>query len=284
MESYGGAAEVASDAVPRQPFTERARDAARLRGLDLRDRMSGRADRLVPPRRLDVAGRSDFVTSGDELLSRLVELAGLQPSDAVLDVGCGSGRVARPLTGYLSEEGSYDGFDVDRDAVGWCRRRYRSFHRFRFRAADLHHRRLNPQGAHAAADYPFPYEAARFDVAILSSVLTHLLEAEADHYLSEVSRVLTSGGRMLATFFLLDDESRAAIADRRSGLSFLDPEAHVAVASEDLPDEAVAYDEGWLRERLAAHGLGVREPVVHGSWRGAADAVSFEDVVVAERG
>lgn len=270
--------------MPRQPFTERARDSARLRALDLRDRLSGRVDRLVPPRRLDFAGRSDFVATGEELLSQLVELAELQPSDAVLDVGCGTGRVARPLTGYLGDEGSYDGFDVDREAIGWCRRRYRGFPRFRFQVADLFHRRFNPQGAHSAAEYPFPYEDGRFDVTVLTSVLTHLLETEADHYLSEVSRVLRSGGRVLATFFLLDDDSRAAIADGRSGLAFLDAEAHVAVVSEDLPEEAVAYDEGWLRERLAAHGLGVREPVVHGTWRGATHGLAFQDVVVAERG
>ena len=271
--------------VPRQPFTERARDAARLRALDLRDRARGRSGRLVPPRRLGFAGHADFVGSGDELLSRLVELASLQPGDAVLDVGCGTGRVARPLTGFLSHGGSYDGLDADPEAIGWCRRRYRRFAGFRFQVADLFHRRSNPQGAHAAADYPFPYEDGRFDVAVLTSVLTNLLEAEADHYLSEVSRVLTSGGRMLATFFLLDDDSRAAIAAGRSGLRFLDPDAHVAMVSEDLPEEAVAYDEGWLRERLAAHGLGVREPVVHGTWRGADEQrPSFEDIVVAVRG
>ena len=270
--------------MPRQPFTERARDSARLRALDLRDRLGGRGGRLVPPRRLDYGAHSDFVATGDELLSQLVELAGLQPSDAVLDVGCGSGRVARPLTGYLGEEGSYDGFDVNREAIGWCRRRYRGFPHFRFQVADLFHRRFNPQGAHSAAEYPFPYEAGRFDVAVLTSVLTHLLEAEADHYLSEVSRVLRSGGRVLATFFLLDDDSRAAIADGRSGLAFLDADAHVAVVSEDLPEEAVAYDEGWLRERLAAHGLGVREPVVHGTWRGTPHGLAFQDVLVAERG
>ena len=261
---------------------ERVRDSVRLRALDARDRVSRRADRFVPPRRLGVAGRSDFVATGDELLTQLVELGGLQPEHAVLDVGCGAGRIARPLSGYLGADGSYDGFDVDRESIGWCRRRYGRHRDFRFRVADLYNRRHNPRGAHAAAEYRFPYEDASFDFVILSSVLTHLLESEADHYLAETSRVLRPEGRVLASFFLLDDHSRAAIAAGRAGLAFLDPGAHVAVVSDELPEEAVAYDTGWVRERLGAHGL--RElSLTAGRWSGGEDGLSLQDVVVAER-
>jgi SAM-dependent methyltransferase len=265
-----------------QPLGERVRDSLRLRALDLKDRLSGRADRLVPPRRLDFVGHSDFVETGDEFLGHFVALGGLQPGHAVLDVGCGIGRMARPLAGYLDAGGSYDGFDVNREGIGWCRRRYGRLTNFRFCVADLYNRRYNPAGAHAAAEYRFPYDDARFDFAILTSVLTHLLEAEADHYLAEVARVLRPGGRAVATFFLLHDATRAAIAAGQSGLAFLDPEAHVAVVSEDVPEEAVAYDAGWMRERAGAHGLDVL--AVHpGTWAGREDGTSFQDLVVLER-
>ena len=203
----------------RQPLGERLRDSLRLRALDARDRLSGRADRLVPPRRLDFVGHSDFAATGDEFLTYFVEMGGLQPGEAVLDVGCGIGRMARPLAGYLSEAGSYDGFDVNRDGIGWCRRRYAGRPNFRFQVADLYNRRYNPRGAHAAVEYRFPYDDARFDFVILTSVLTHLLEAEADHYLAETARVLRPGGRVFATFFLLDDDARDAIAARESSSS-----------------------------------------------------------------
>ena len=266
----------------RQPLGERVRDSLRLRTLDIKDRVSGRADRLVPPRRLGFAEHSDFVSSGDELLTHCVELGGLQPSHAVLEVGCGSGRVARPLTGYLGSAGSYDGLDVDRAAIGWCRRRYARHRRFRFRVADVFDRRRNPGGTHVAADYPLPYDDAAFDFAILVSVFTHLLEDEADHQLAELARVLRPGGRALTTWFLLEEESRRLMAEGSSGLAFLDPQQHVAVVSEDLPQEAVAYDEGWVYDRVRESGMAVVEPVHPGWWCGRRGGVAFQDLVVLE--
>ena len=261
----------------RQPLGERVRDSLKLRALDARDRLSGRADRLVPPRRLDYAGHSDFVDTGAEFMSYFVELGGLQPHHSVLDVGCGMGRMARPLVGYLDDAGTYDGFDVNRGGIGWCRRRYARHKNFHFQVADLYNRRYNPRGAHAAAEYRFPYDDATFDLAIATSVLTHLLEAEAAHYLDEIKRVLKPEGRALVTFFLLNDESRALIEEGKSALAFLDPDDHVSVLDADLPEEAVAYDEQWVRERLDV------ADVKWGSWCGREEFTSFQDLVVAAR-
>jgi SAM-dependent methyltransferase len=261
---------------------ERVRDSLRLRALDIKDRLSGRTDRLVPPRRLDFVGHSDFVETGDEFLTHFVELGGLQPGYAVVDIGCGIGRMARPLAGYLDRSGSYEGFDVNREGIGWCRRRYARHRNFHFQVADLYNRRYNPHGAQKAIDYRFPYEAEQFDFAILASVLTHLLEDEAEHYLAETARVLKPGGRALVTFFLLDEESRRMIAEGRSGLEFLEPEGHVSVLSDDVPEEAVAYDEGWVYERVGTHGLRILEPIRNGTWCGR-EGVSFQDIVILEK-
>jgi SAM-dependent methyltransferase len=266
------------------PVLERALTSVRLRALDVRDRLSGRADPLVPPRRLQFVGRGDFAEIGDEFLAHFLDLAGLEPHHRVLDVGCGIGRMARPLAGFLDPaRGSYEGFDVDRKGIGWCRRRYARRHpNFRFQVADLFNRRYHPGGAQRASEYRFPYEDGSFDLVIATSVFTHLLEDEADHYLAESARVLDANGTLFATFFVLDADSRGRIAAGEAGLPFLDAEAHVAVVSEDLPEEAVAYDRGWIEERLAAHGLALStlEP---GTWSGRETGRSFQDLVVARR-
>lgn len=267
--------------MSRPPLARRARTSLRLRALDLRDRLGGRGDRLVPPRRLDFVGHSDFVATGDEFLAHFRELAALGRDERVLDVGCGIGRMARPLARYLSARGSYDGFDVNRDGIAWCRERYAAHPNFRFVAVDLHNRRYNPHGAQPAAEFTFPYDDAAFDLVICTSVLTHLLEGEADHYLAEIARVLAPRGRVLATWFLLDDGSRAAIAAGAAGLPFLDADQPVALVSDAMPEEAVAYDVAWVADAHRRHGLEVA--ALHpGSWRGE-EGTSFQDLVIARK-
>lgn len=244
----------------------------RLRALDLRER-----DPLVPPRRMQFVGEGDFAATGDEFLGHFTQIAGLSPGERVLDVGCGIGRMARPLAGFLDPErgGAYSGFDVNPVGIGWCEARYPPH--FSFARVDLHNARYNPAGSLRADDFRFPADDDAFDLVILTSVLTHLLEAEAGHYLSETRRVLAPGGRMLATFFLLDEGSRAALRDGRTAVSFEDPQGAVAIHSDEMPEDAVAYDERWVRARAD-----VRE-VHRGTWRGNSSppAASFQDLVLA---
>lgn len=260
----------------------RAATSLRLRVSDVRDRARGRSDRLVPPRRLDFVGHSDFVLTGEEFLYLFTEFGGLRRTDRVLDVGCGIGRMARPLAAFLDPAASYDGFDINREGIGWCRRRYRPYPNFRFQVADLFNPRYNPHGAYRAAEYVFPYPDASFDFVLLTSVLTHLLPEECDHYVAECARVLAPGGRMFATFFLLNDVSRTLIEAGRSGLPFLTPDEPVAIVDEAMPEEAVAYADEWVFQTLAAHGLTLTG--LHpGSWCGREEFVSFQDIVVAEK-
>ncbi|HMJ34716.1 MAG TPA: class I SAM-dependent methyltransferase [Baekduia sp.] len=268
-----------------EPLLERARTSLRLRALDLRDRYLSRpprADRLVPPRRLDFVGHSDFVDTGDEFLRHFVALGGLRSTERVLDIGCGIGRMARPLTRHLTPPGSYDGFDINAEGIAWCRRRYRAHPRFTFQTADLYNRRYNPAGAQSADRFDFPYADASFDFALATSVFTHLLEGEAERYVAEAARVLAPGGRLFATWFLLDGGSRAAIAAGRAGLPFLDADQPVAVVSDEIPEEAIAFDRGWLADTLTRHGLSLTA-VGEGSWRGDGAGASFQDIVVATR-
>jgi SAM-dependent methyltransferase len=268
-----------------EPLLTRARTSLRLRALDLRDRVSGRADPLIPPRRLHFVGHadSDFAATGDEFLSHFATLGGLTPADRVLDVGSGIGRMARPLAGFLDPEagGSYDGFDVNPDGIAWCRARYDGLPHFAFVVADLYNSRYNPSGTQSASDFTFPYDDGRFGFTLATSVFTHLLEGEADRYVAEAARTLAPGGRLFATWFLLDDGSREAIAAGRAALPFLEPRERVAVVSDEVPEEAIAFDRGWLTDSLGRHGLTLAA-VHEGTWRGAGGP-TFQDVVVATK-
>jgi len=242
----------------------------------------GLRDPLLPPRERMFVGCGDFVAVGREFTGYLVGLAGLRPDERLLDVGCGIGRLAVPLTRYMSRRGRYDGFDVVADGIAWCREKItRRFPHFRFLPADVRNRYYNPGGGVEAAGYVFPYPDGVFDVAVLASVFTHLTPPDAARYVAEVARVLRPGGRCLATFFLLNEESRRLSAAGAACRTFLDEREGMATVNPDCPERAVAHDEGFVRRLLGRHGLRVSEPVRYGSWCGRAEHLSHQDLVLA---
>jgi SAM-dependent methyltransferase len=258
----------------------RAAHSLALRAADAADTLSGRRDALTPPRRLaGYVGDSDFRATGEEFLVHFRDLAGLRSGDRVLEIGCGIGRMARVLVPVLAPPGSYDGFDVVRSGIDWCRAHYvRTPAPFRFHHADLRNDAYNPDGAAPASAYRFPYDDRSFDLVLATSVFTHLLAATADRYLSEAARVLARGGRMFATWLLLTDEICRALPPP---FVRLDGSLPGAVADPAVPESAVAYDERWLRARLDTHGLALRL-IDRGTWAGRPGA-SRQDIVIAYR-
>lgn len=241
-------------------------------------------DDLIPPARLHTVGDTDFRATGDEFFGLFRDLVDLRPDDRVLDVGCGIGRIARPLAGYLKDGGSYDGFDVAEIAIKWCSRNYGPRHpNFRFRHVEVANGSYNPAGAQSAETFTFPYEAASFDFVFLTSVFTHMVPAEVRRYIEEIERVLAPGGRCLSTFFLLNDESRALIEAGRSTQSFRDVEPPYAIVDPENPEAAVAYEEEWALDTLSTAGLSPRRPPSFGSWPGRETFTSYQDIVISDK-
>jgi SAM-dependent methyltransferase len=257
---------------------------ARLDALDAVDRVRGRRDPRVPPRRLVFVGPGDYRATGAEFFE-LFRRAGLRPDDDVLDVGSGIGRMAVPLVGWL--QGRYEGFDVVRKGVDWCRGNITPRHpNFRFTHVDLYNGDYNPTGRLRAEDFRFPYPDASFDFAFLTSVFTHLLPADIRRYAGELSRVVRPGGTMFATWFLLDADALASVDAARAQLAFVhrlrDPElGDYRTVDVRTPEEAVAYSTPAVRALLEAAGLPVAE-LWPGRWPDR-DGASLQDVTVSRR-
>jgi ubiquinone/menaquinone biosynthesis C-methylase UbiE len=109
-------------------------------------------DELVPPEWLaSQAGPGSFADIGREWVRCLVEQCELESGSHVLDVGCGAGRVAVPLTAYLSRAGRYEGLDVSPWAIDWCKQEISTrYPTFSFQHADRLQRPVFPRGNDAA--------------------------------------------------------------------------------------------------------------------------------------
>lgn len=253
--------------------------SARLSTWSLADRVRGGS---VTPGYQGLIGEGDFDQVGAEYLRHFRELGGLEQSDDVLDIGCGVGRMAAPLTTYL-RSGTYHGFDVMEPTIRSCRRRYSSFPNFHFEHVDVFNGKYNPKGRIPPAEFRFPYHDATFDFVFAISVFTHMLLSDVERYLQEAARVLRPGGRVLATWFVLTPEAEALVEKGESDVAFEAREPGLWLSDRREAEAAVAYDPNNVAGLYRDADLEIAEPIRYGRWSGRRDGLSYQDIVVARR-
>jgi SAM-dependent methyltransferase len=243
---------------------------------------------LMPPRSVWV-GPDDSISHYYrwvwEYLAYLTLSAELQRHEAVLEIGCGHGRTARGLLSYMRSPGEYVGIDVHRTRIDDATRRITAkYPNFGFIWADVRTDVDNPAGLDAA-NYVFPLEDARFDVAYGASLFTHLLPDEARNYFKEVGRVLKPDGRCLFSFFLLD-YYRGPGTTISSIYEFDSPlPGHDGVAIRDpaAPHAIVGYRMSIVDALARAAGLEIVK-VFPGLWsENSGFAVNKQDLVLFRR-
>jgi pimeloyl-ACP methyl ester carboxylesterase/SAM-dependent methyltransferase len=238
----------------------------------------------IPVNFLPGIGSGDYLEVGRTQARRLIEYAGLTPSDRILDLGCGLGRTAQALRDYMGPEARYDGVDVVRDVVRWCQQNLsRVDRRLRFHHASVRSGLYSPHGGIDARAYCFPWSDASFDFVVAESLFTHLTSEEARHYLMEIGRVLRQGGTLCFSLFLLDTGAREAIDEGRSDHRFPIARGEEWIEDPEQPLLAVAFTSDWLASALDAAGLEPLRPVAPGAWRGEQVPVSYQDTLIARK-
>lgn len=203
----------------------------------------------------------DFERSGQDQVEFFKEVTCLEPDDAVLDIGCGVGRVALPLSKYLSNGGTYEGFDLEPDLVAWCQRHIQADRpNFRFTYADLTTSYL-PGRKYSAENFQFPYASGSFDLVYAGSVFTHMLPQAAENYLAETARVLKPDGRSSLTWLLYSRGLSAAKLHRSVEEMFPHDFEYYKIRMLERPEERVAYDLAWMRSAYERNGLTIIEPL-----------------------
>jgi len=237
---------------------------------------------MIPPKGKIFIGSGDFVETGNTLKNQLIELAGLKPHHRVLDVGCGLGRIAVPLTDFIKDGGSYEGFDIVKSAIRWCRNKITSpYPNFRFTHMDLKNDLYNLRTDKEAKDFIFPYADEDFDLVFLTSVFTHMVIDDVENYLDQIRRVLKPGGTCFATFFLINDEARDLM--QKSGKEMFQTKLdHHYLFHARVKEANVAYDEDYLKEHLIGSKGLVLDQIHYGFWSGRPKTPldNFQDICI----
>jgi len=233
----------------------------------------------APPPENVFVGDGDYRAIGVEYLGHFIRIGELQPSESVLDIGCGIGRMAVPLTQYLNPETAlYEGVDPVNAGIEWCVQNITaSYPHFRFCRVDVAHELYNPGGAIAGHEIVLPFSEAKFDFVTMVSVATHLPEEEISAYAREVMRLLRPGGRLFLTAFVVaaGDPDRPTARPRFTrgetpGTWYGDPLA---------PLGAIGFDAGIIENILTKAGLQIRRLSL-GHWRGIVSD-HYQDVIIA---
>jgi SAM-dependent methyltransferase len=251
--------------------------------------MKGLEEPLPPKEMLAMFGDARaFKQQGQKWVRYFKESCALKPHHHVLDVGCGVGRVAIPLAGYLSSESRYEGLDIVPARINWCKENITPrWPNFQFRLADISNKASNPQGEIRAMDYALPYGDEQFDFVFLISVFTHMLPKDVGHYLAQIARVLRKGGICLITYLLLNDESLRVVEERGAGQELRYNFGHYRLANSEIPEQLVAYREDFAVALCKNVGLRIDKPIHYGRWarRDARENQDFmlQDCILARR-
>lgn len=263
------------------------RDKGVLRAKDIKDarlkkKLFGDMVDLVPPLHVMQDGPQDyrFFKRAGELSFQLFMEAGLKPTDRILDIGSGLGRQILPLTKYLTT-GSFEGLEPIEEQVRWTQRITARFPNFRFRKIDVWSKVYNPTGQVQPADYVLPFSDDEFDFVTMNSVFTHMFIGDIRHYVDEIARVLRPGGRGAISYFLLNEESEAAIAAGKADqLLVYEIEEGSRIDNQHRLETAIGIPESAAVEMYNRHGIDVR--IEHGSWTGRNSRL-YQDMLFLSR-
>ena len=143
-----------------------------------------------------------FLSSGEHEAERLQSSFGLSRNMALLDLGCGPGRLPIGILRKIGEIRAYRGVDVSQTPIEWCSKYIEKEHpTFQFTHMDIKNERYNPSGS-SSVGLPFP--DASFDVIYLYSVFSHMKTPDIQAYLTEFKRLLKATGKVFLTAFTED--------------------------------------------------------------------------------
>jgi len=129
-----------------------------------------------------------------EIEERILRHAGLQDGMSLVDLGCGSGRLAHVLSASMRIK--YLGTDVVQILLDYAKTKCKPDYTFKL------HRELS-----------IPAADRSLDMVCAFSVFTHLLHEETYIYLEDIKRALKPGGKLVFSFLEFDRNPHWTVFD-----------------------------------------------------------------------
>jgi cyclopropane fatty-acyl-phospholipid synthase-like methyltransferase len=176
----------------------------------------------------------DLRATGEEVAHRIADAVGLQPSEDVLEIGCGVGRIGWAMA---PRSRSWTGCDISANMVAHSRRRLAEFQNVRLvllQRCDL-----------------AQIESSSVDVVYCTNALPHMDQNERFQYVCDAYRILRPRGRLYIDTIALDSPQGWNMVENNLAQvkARLKPPPYIPTPS--TPDELLAYfiKAGFAQER-----------------------------------
>jgi SAM-dependent methyltransferase len=253
----------------------------------------------IPPRSINYnqgrsGGRAGYVHQfkNDACLKELpflIQRCGLSPNSALLDYGCGFGRLAYAASRYLAEDGSYFGYEPNQTALKFLKQAYGNRKNFAFAGQELPYEEdyiaVRSADARSSGVAPTAMDLTNLVTRPLraqwtSSVFSHMWIDPIVHVLRSIRELLEPDGVCVNTWLCIDDFAayvlRCGLADRTFPYRI-----NGAWTTTDYnPLACTAYELGTVREIYERAGH-VIEDILWGSWSGRENGVTYLDVIIS---
>jgi len=237
-------------------------------------------------------GGADPEAVGNACVSILERHFLLNGSTRYLDFGCGVGRVLVSLLKKYPDIGPITGMDIMPQVINFCREHIASSYlktSFELLQGENNHynKYINEPDVSLAISSE---EAARiytnyFTSVFSFSVFTHLEAEDFKKLLKFLAGVTIPGGEILLTCFIINPQSKRAIADKSCRTSFenyeFENERKIFVGNKADRLSFIGFDQSLIEEWVMEAGLFIKR-IEYGAWSGIVTG-SLHDVIVCQK-
>ncbi|MEM6381033.1 MAG: class I SAM-dependent methyltransferase [Pseudomonadota bacterium] len=204
----------------------------------------------------------------------------LEHSSNIVDIGCGSGRLAYPFAHFL-KDGRYFGCDVWEDGIRWCTDNIAAGHdNVTFHTIpSKNNYYFDDRDDAVQNEYTLPFlPDADIDLAFAISVFTHLVREDSLAYMHELKRMLKPDGCAFITAFIIDHHFFKYVKDTGAhrAVKEAEPGCFYAYSGQDFFG---GYSYKVWREMIEQAGLQIVSYEV-GKWAAKPGARNYQDTFV----